>query len=261
MAAPRPPRARAASRRQRKPDAQPASRLELLHELQVHQEEVHVQNLQLISAQQALEETRDRYVELYDFAPNGYLTLDPQGVIREINLTGCLLLGRQRERLLGLPLLGFIRSDRRGDFVDFLRKCRSDKGDGGSVVELEIRTADGIRQVQLLCKSRVHSSGRRELFVAVIDIGERKALERAREEAAAEHGKLVSRLLSVQEDERRRIARDIHDHLGQQLTGLRLKLELLGATAHGAALSRLVREAQHVAETLDASLDFFTGKL
>ena len=70
----------------------------LLHELQVHQEELSAQNSQLIETQHALEETRDRFVDLYDFAPIGYMTITTSGMIREMNLTGAALLRQERGR-------------------------------------------------------------------------------------------------------------------------------------------------------------------
>src|ERR1041385_8229582 len=69
---------------------------EVIHELRVHQEEIRVQNDQLIDAQRSLEQSRDRYANLYDFAPISYVTLDRNGVVLEINLTGCKLLGVER---------------------------------------------------------------------------------------------------------------------------------------------------------------------
>jgi len=82
------------------PGMQPQSGEILLHELQVHQIELKMQNEELRTAQVALEEARDRYMDLYEFAPVGYLTLLREGQISSINLTGAALFGEDRKNLL-----------------------------------------------------------------------------------------------------------------------------------------------------------------
>ena len=73
---------------------------------------------------------------------------------------------------------------------------------------------------------------------------------------------LFRRLISTQEEERRRIARDIHDQVGQQMTALRLRLEALRAGAGGdPAMGAQVEGAQRLAEELDQSIDFLTSQL
>lgn len=73
---------------------------ELLHQLQVHQIELEMQNEALRQSQLALEESRDRYIDFYDFSPVGYLTLTEQGLVTEINLTGASMLGMDRAKVL-----------------------------------------------------------------------------------------------------------------------------------------------------------------
>ena len=87
----------------------PVPTSDLLHELQVHQVELQVhqvelemQNESLRQAQIALEESRDQYLELYEFAPVGFLTISREGLIIAINLTGTALLGEDRQKLLNL---------------------------------------------------------------------------------------------------------------------------------------------------------------
>ncbi len=84
---------------------------EIIHELQVHQIELEMQNETLREAQQALQEAHDRYIDLYDYAPVGYFTVDKKGTIHEANLTATSLLGVDRVSLVGKPLSLFVSRD------------------------------------------------------------------------------------------------------------------------------------------------------
>ena len=86
--------------------AQPAEIL--LHELLVHKVELEMQNEELRRAYTALEEARDRYIDLYEFAPVGYITINREGLISEVNLTGSALLGVDRTKLINRRFSKFV---------------------------------------------------------------------------------------------------------------------------------------------------------
>ncbi len=89
-------------------DMPPEKVQELVHELQVHQTELEIQNEELRNTQVQLAHSLDRYSDLYEFAPVGYLTLDKQGLIMEANLTSAAMLGVERNRLPGRKFSDFV---------------------------------------------------------------------------------------------------------------------------------------------------------
>jgi putative nucleotidyltransferase with HDIG domain/PAS domain S-box-containing protein len=94
----------------------------LVHELQVHQIELEMQNEELRRTNQELEDLRFKYADLYDFAPVGYFSLDQQGQILEVNLTGARLLGMERVRLLSSSFFLLVAAVDRAVFRSYLRK-------------------------------------------------------------------------------------------------------------------------------------------
>ncbi len=82
----------------------------LIHELLVHKIELEMQNEELLRAYVTIEEARDRYVDLYEFAPVSYITLNHDGVIDGINLTGVALLGVDRAKLINRRFSTFVAS-------------------------------------------------------------------------------------------------------------------------------------------------------
>ena len=100
----------------------------LLHELQVHQIELEMQNAELQKARDELEAPLEKYTDLYDFAPVGYFSLDEQGLILEVNLTGAALLGVERSRLINRRLPRFVAPASRPIFLAFLEKVFAGPG-------------------------------------------------------------------------------------------------------------------------------------
>lgn len=99
----------------------------LLHELQVHQIELEMQNEELIRANATAEAALRKYTLLYDLAPMGYFTLDNQGSICELNFSGAEMLGDRRISLINSNFKLFIASDYKGMFNEFFKKVYSSK--------------------------------------------------------------------------------------------------------------------------------------
>ena len=253
-------RLREEAERLRAAGIEPRGPTSLRHEISVYQEELLIQNEALMGAQSALEETRDRFIELYDFAPTGYLTLDPNGVVRECNLTAAAMIGKSKAALEGLTLLGLVHPDERSEMVRFMRRCRSG-GQPQIEGEFLIRTANGPRHMQLVCRARGGTGQPSEFFASMIDVTERRQIEREREQMAREHASLATQLLSAQEDERRQLARNLHDDVGQQVTALRLMLERLVVDADDDDARLKLRQLQAAMARLDESLHLISAGL
>lgn len=164
-------------------DAVDASRL--VHELQVHQVELELQNHALLELQNhALQQIRDeleqsleRYTDLYDFAPVGYVTLASGGIIREINLAGATLLGTERAHLIGRCLGLFIAEDTRPAFNAFLDQVLVGVVQQSCEVVLALEGAPP-RSVQLEGVGLMPDEDRR-CHIALLDITDRKPTEEA----------------------------------------------------------------------------------
>ena len=110
--------------------------IKLLHELQVHQIELEMQNEELIQANETAETALRKYTMLYDFAPMGYFTLESDGIINELNFTGAEMLGDKRFSLVNSNFKLFITEDSRHVFDKFFSKVFSKKGKEACEVKL-----------------------------------------------------------------------------------------------------------------------------
>jgi PAS domain S-box-containing protein len=97
----------------------------VLHELQIHQIELELQNAELLESRDRSEFLLNKFTELYDFAPVGYFSLDKKGIILEVNLTGATLLGVERSRLIGKAITRYISPSGRSYFLIFIEHVLS----------------------------------------------------------------------------------------------------------------------------------------
>jgi PAS domain S-box-containing protein len=276
------PRRKPPARRGRGTVAGSSAQLQkLLHELQVHSEEITVQNEQLMKAQAELELARDRYADLYDFAPVGYVSVDSRGYIVDINLAGATLLGRPRSFVLRMPFTAMIVPHQLDAFREFLLALRQHADGRVLSTEVSVRRHPG-RIVRLVARPLGLGPGPNRLLTAMFDVTEERRLEAERRAAlereqqrseelmrevairtrAEERIKsLLDRLVSVQEEERRRIARNLHDHLGQQMTALRLSIGALKDHRGSAALRGQLDAIDQMASRIDREVDVLAWNL
>ena len=146
---------------------------QLIHELRVHQVELEMQNEELRRAQVALEDSRGKYIDLYDFAPVGYFTFTREALIAEVNLTGAALLGVVRHKLVNRRFGRFVAPE---GLARWNRHLASVLEQGAKQsCELALRRADGSTFHARLDSSRTDVNGATPLVrTAVSDITECK---------------------------------------------------------------------------------------
>lgn len=159
---------------------------QLLHELQVHQIELEMQNDELRQARDTAERLLEQYTELYEFAPVGYGNLDRAGTVRAINLTGTSLMGVERARLIGRRFERLVAVEARPTFRAFLEKVFA----SGSREACEVALLQDGKHPHYVQIEAVAVASGLECRVAIIDISRRRQLE---EQIQMQHAELAAR--------------------------------------------------------------------
>ncbi len=147
----------------------------LIHELEVHQIELEMQNEEIQKSQLETEELRGKYLDLYDFAPVGYLSLNEKSVIAELNLTAARLLGIERKSLLGTPFYRFIESEFQNVFYHHRQEVIGSSTT--KACELVLKKNDGTLFHARLDSIEIDANGQRIMRTILTDITERKAID------------------------------------------------------------------------------------
>jgi PAS domain S-box-containing protein len=233
--------------------------------------------------QKALQDSEERYRALYEENPSMYFTVDPEGIVRSVNPFGARQLGYEVAELEGQPVLNVFHPEDRDKVREQLEAClrqprkvldwefRKIRKDGAVMWVREmaraVRNAQGNAVVLIVCED---ITGRRrveeELKQAHDEMEQRvrertaalrdseAALRRSQDELRA----LAGRLLTAQEDERRRLAREMHDDLTQRLAALAMRCGKIaaGSTAKSSTvqeeMSAVCRELQDLSSDAQA---------
>src|SRR3990172_5916668 len=157
----------------------------LIHELNVHQIELEMQNEELRNTHLVLEDITDRYIRLYDFAPVGYFTISKEGMINDVNLTGASLLGIERQKLINRGFGHFVVPE---DMELWDRHIVSVlKNEEKRTCELWIKLEDGSNLYVRLGSIRMETKdGKYLVHTAMNDITERKRAEEKTQAALKE---------------------------------------------------------------------------
>jgi PAS domain S-box-containing protein len=237
----------------------------LLHELQVHQVELEVQNAELQDARNRMEVLLEKYTDLYDFAPVGYFSVDEQGRILEGNLMGAAWLGVERSQLIGRRLRRFVVPASQSIFEAFLKRVFA--GTGKQVCEAGLLREDAapfwacfhgtsaisvggpprwcrvaVSDITALKQAEETQSRMEALAVANRElrreIDRRQAVEESLRKSEQHYSRLLKesrqmqeqlrqlsrQVLTMQEEERKKISRELHDVIAQTLTGINVRL-------------------------------------
>jgi len=148
----------------------------LIHELQVHQIELEMQNEELKAAHAKAYEAIEKYIELYDYAPSGYLSLTKEGVIIELNFSAANMLGRNRNNLKGTRFGLHISHDSLSTFNKLLdRSFKLNEKESCELILLH--KTDTIEKLMLVHVDAQLSKDSTKCMFTMTDISERKKME------------------------------------------------------------------------------------
>jgi PAS domain S-box-containing protein len=161
----------------------------LLHELQVHQIELEMQNDELRRAQLELDASRARYFDLYDLAPVGYCSVSEQGLILQANLAAATLLGATRAALVKQPINRFIFTEDQDTWYRH-RHALMQTGQA-QTLELRMLRHDGSQVWVEVAATTTPDAGPPVIRVVLFDVSDRKTMEVAMRESEGRYRELV----------------------------------------------------------------------
>jgi PAS domain S-box-containing protein len=234
-----------------------------VHELQEHQVELEMQNEELRQERakaedllsEELQQARARmgaltsqYIDLYEFAPAGYLTLDREGKIGDLNLAGARLLGVERFLLLTRRFGRFVAEGDRRAFSDFLERVFASQAKEHCEVVLPREGHDPL-SVRI---EGMRSADGQQCRTVVLDITEHKQMEKRMQIFSQE-------IIAAREEERKHVSSVLHHDAGSLAVGMSAHLDAIEKDLRSGKPAEALRWMKRTRKFFDKSVARLKG--
>lgn len=191
--------------------------------------------------------------DVMEFAPDAFILADTQGQIVQINAQAEQLFGYRREELNGLPVEVLMPQRLRSEHEDYRNGYIRQPQGLMAGVSGQCRRKDGSEFPCDINLSPLETNRGRLLMAVVRDVSERQKAQRELDESRQRLRELAAQNEAMREEERKHIAREVHDELGQVLTALRMDLSLL-AIRYGALNPALIDKLSSMKALVDRAI-------
>ena len=222
--------------------------LTLIHEIEVHQVELEMQNEELRGARVEVEQSRKQYADLYELAPIGYVTTNKKGRIFRANFMATKMLLTSKNDLINRGFSHFIQPEDHEPYFMLIRGVADGKVKNYTA-ELRLLRNSVPFYAQIEVAPSWDGSGQFTGWrIAFMDISDRKHAEE-------ELRSIPSKLIEAQENERKRLAGELHDSVGQTLAALKFRIEHVITTLENREVRQALQLLHEYIPILQRSID------
>jgi len=147
--------------------------LRLIYELEVHKIELELQNEELVQTRSTAQNLAEKYIELYDFAPIGYLTITKEGAIMELNLCASEMLGKERSQINESQFAFFVTDGTKPIFSHFFSRVFNSK----TKETCEIAINSGYKSPFYAQLTGIISLNEKQCLLTIMDVTDQKRAE------------------------------------------------------------------------------------